>query len=102
VAVQRSTTRRPRIAPGLVVLSRQLAVGRLGMVLRFQAQDPVVMAALGQVVKIFDSTEGAAWKMVLDSPEELSGSQEYLKILGLVAKVLDPSRTSREDRIEHM
>jgi hypothetical protein len=72
------------------------------VVRRVQVQDPVVVAALEEAVKVFESVEGAAWKLISRSAEEFQGNQGRLKILGLVWKVLDPSRTSRSDTAEGM
>ena len=44
--------------------------------------------------KVLELAAAAAWKVVSESAGELSERQKYLKVLGLVAKVLDPSRTS--------
>jgi hypothetical protein len=43
---------------------------------------------------VLELAAAAAWKVVLESAGELSEGQKYLKVLRLVAKVLDPSRTS--------
>jgi hypothetical protein len=45
-------------------------------------------------VKVLELAAVAAWKVVSESAGEISERQKYLKILGLVVKVLDPSRTS--------
>lgn len=44
--------------------------------------------------KVLELAATAAWKVVSESAGELSERQKYLKVLRLVAKVLDPSRTS--------
>jgi hypothetical protein len=101
--VQRSTTPPRRTGLGLVVLSLQLVVGPLGILLavqRFQALDPVVEAK--EKAKVLKLAAAAAWKAVSESAGELSGRQEYLKVLELVAKVLDPSRTSGVGMVEAM
>jgi hypothetical protein len=94
-AVQRSTTPPRQIDLGLVVLSLQLVVGALGIlpgVQRFEALDPVVEVA--EKAKVLELAAAAAWKVMWESAEELSERQKYLKVLELVAKMLDPSRAS--------
>jgi len=45
-------------------------------------------------VKVLELAAVAAWKGVSESAGKLSEGQEYLKVLRLVAKILDPSRTN--------
>jgi hypothetical protein len=52
--------------------------------------------------KVLELAAAAAWKVVSESAGKLSERQEYLKVLKLVAKVLDPSRTSGVGMVEAM
>jgi hypothetical protein len=88
-----------------VVLSLQLVVGPLGILLAvqwFQALDPVVEVAKEEKTEGLELAAAAAWKVVSESAGELSEKQDYLKVLGLVAKVLDASRTSGVGMVEAM
>jgi hypothetical protein len=42
--------------------------------------------------KVLELGAAVAWKVVSESAGKLSERQEYLKVLRLVAKVLDPSK----------
>jgi len=52
--------------------------------------------------KVLKLAAAAAWKVVSESAGKLFERQEYLKVLRLVAKVLDPSRTNGVGMVEAM
>jgi hypothetical protein len=52
--------------------------------------------------KVLQLAAAAAWKVVLESVGKLSERQEYSKVLRLVAKVPDPSRTNGVGMVEAM
>jgi hypothetical protein len=59
-----------------------------------------VEVAKEEKAKVLELAAAAAWKVVSESAGELSERQKYLKVPGLAAKVLDPSRTSGVDVVE--
>lgn len=62
---------------------------------QFQRQDPILVATLEEAMASCDSAEVVAWKLISSSVGGFSGTQEYWLTRELVAKVFDPSRTSK-------
>jgi len=59
-----------------------------------------VEVAREEKAKLLELAAVAAWKVVSESAGKLSERQEYLKVLRLVVKVLDPSKTNGVGMVE--